>query len=133
MLRKLADADLRWVVPGGRTAPLPDPYAVNRALTQWLERHHGGDRIEAVRASGAVTRRLFGRSMPRISADYGPLLAMLDGVAAWSAPERAAMARMLTAKVAGDERDYVLGLVRHRRLLAALAALRGDAPRCMTA
>ncbi len=123
VLRKLADADLRWVAPGGRTAPLPDPYAVNRALTRWLDRHHAGDRIAAVQASRATTRRLFGRSLPEVNAAYGPLLAMLEGAAAWSARERAALAQLLKAKLEGDERGYALGLVRHRRLLAALAAL----------
>lgn len=123
VLRKLADADLRWVVPSGTTAPLPDPYTVNRALTRWIDRHHAGDRIAAVQASRAATRRLFGRALPEVNADYGPLLAMLEGVQAWPARDRVALGRMLTAKREGDERDYALGLVRHRRLLAALDRL----------
>ncbi len=123
VLRKLADADLRWVVPGGTTAPLPDPYSVNRALTRWIDRHHAGDRIAAVQASRAASRRLFGRAPPEVNAAYGPLLAMLEGVPAWPARDRVALGRMLTAKLEGDERDYALGLVRHRRLLAALDRL----------
>jgi hypothetical protein len=123
VLRKLADADLRWVVPRGRTAPLPDPYAVNRALTHWIGRHHDGDRLAAVAASGPATRRLFGRVLPKVNADYGPLLAMLDGARTWPPRDRAALARMLTAKLDGDERDYALGLARHTRVLSALAAL----------
>jgi hypothetical protein len=122
VLRKLAGADLRWVVPGGRTAPLPDPYAVNRALTRWIDRHYAGNRIAAVQASRTTIRRLFGRALPEVNAEYGPLLAMLEGASQWPARDRAALARMLTAKLEGDERDYALGLVRHRRLLAALAA-----------
>ena len=123
ILRKLADADLSWTVPGGRTTPLPDPYAVNRALTRWIDRHYAGDRLAAVNGSRATTRRLFGRAMSEVNADYGPLLAMLDGAHAWPAREREALARMLIAKLEGDERKYALGLARHRRLLAALAAL----------
>lgn len=123
ILRKLADADLSWTVPAGRTAPLPDPYAVNRALTRWLDRHYAGDRLAAVEGSRATTRRLFGRAMPEVNADYGPLLAMLDGAPGWPVRDRQALARLLTAKLEGDERNYALGLARHRRLLAALAAL----------
>jgi hypothetical protein len=126
VLRRLADSDLRWTVPGATTEPLADPYAVNHALTAFVEQTHGGDRVAAVRRTRASTARLLrghctAGETAAINATYGPLLAMLPGVREWPERDRAALARLLRAKLSGDERDYALGLARHTRFLRALA------------
>jgi hypothetical protein len=132
VLRRLADADLRWAIPGARTGALPDPYAVNRALSAHVERAFGGDRRAAVAASGRIVRRLFKGIAARgplesIRAAYGPLLDLLPDLAGWPEARRRRFAAMLLEKLRGDELGYARSLARNEPYLRALASLcRGD-------
>ncbi|MCX7892452.1 MAG: hypothetical protein N2544_08835 [Burkholderiales bacterium] len=125
-LRRLAEADLRWAVPGAGSLPTPDPYAVNRALSARIAREHAGDRAAAVAAARPRALALFAALVPRAESEaiaraFGPLLAMLGDVDRWTRPQRAALAALLTAKLSGDETRHARLVLRHRRFLDALA------------
>ncbi len=132
-LRRLADSDLRWSSRDPGALPVPDPYRVNRALTAFVRRVYRGDRAAAIAATRARTVNLFADVAPRpqaraIAQAFGPLLAMLGGLARWSADERRALARLLAEKLSGDEREHARMLRRHAPLLRALAAAAEAAP-----
>ncbi len=126
VLRRLAESDLRWTSRDASALPVPDPYAVNRALTAFVARAFGGDRAAAVAATEAAARKsLSGRGPPaaarRVARAFGPLVAMLGGVDRWPAAQRGALARLLAEKLEGDEAAYARRLLAHRAYLEALA------------
>jgi len=132
-LRRLADSDLRWSSRDPASLPLPDPYKVNRALSEFVAREYRGDRHAAIAGARAGTVALFkglaSKAEARAIADaFGPLLAMLHGIDRWPLAERRELARLLTHKLSGDEREHARLLLRHPALLRALARAADTAP-----
>jgi hypothetical protein len=133
ILRRLAEADLRWTRRHASALPIPDPYAVNRALTAFVARTFGGDRVAAVAATETPARKILsGRETParvqRVARAFGPLIAMLGGVDRWPTARRHALAFLLAEKLEGDEAAYACRLLGHRTYLEALARAAHGSP-----
>lgn len=128
ILKKLAHADLCWKPAEAGARPIPDPYAINRALAAWIAREHGGDRTAALRATRRATLALF-RGMAKSAAidavhrTYGPLLALMPEAHRWRESERRKLFECLRHKVAGSERAYNKSLLGLPRLVGAFERL----------
>lgn len=139
VLRRLARSALALDVrsaqggaPGADAAPAPDLARLGLALTKWVHREFGGDRIAALRwARRRVSRALdldldAWSDAERAGFDrLAPLVAMVPGLDRWLPAERAALGRVLRLKGGRRERDYAVGLGRLERLRAALNRLAG--------
>ncbi|MGE5160075.1 MAG: hypothetical protein ACM3O5_01080 [Betaproteobacteria bacterium] len=129
-LRALAEHHLFLDLDARDPAPLITPAAVGLAAARHLTRLAGSDRAVAVaRASADAMQRCGLASLNGFSADerrawdaWAPVLSMLP-LAQWSAGERERMVRLVRAKAAGSERDYVAGFAALPRLERALARL----------
>lgn len=104
-----------------------DPADASRAVTTAIRERFDGDRAAFL----AWMRERLGTALPgaeqrapRAFADLGPALALIEDVPDWSADEREAVARLLEAREAADERPYFRLLAENRKLAAALAGVR---------
>jgi hypothetical protein len=130
VLRALAQHHLFFDLDPRRPGPLVTPAAVGLAAAENLTRIAGSDRDEALatvkadalRALGLSSLRGFDAAERAAFTAWSPVLALLP-LQAWSEPERAALVRLVKAKAARSERDYVRAFEDVPRLAAALARL----------
>jgi hypothetical protein len=129
-LRALAEHHLFFDLDRRRPAPLIAPASVGLATARHLTRLAGGDRAAAVAQASAAALKMCGlRSLGGFSAaeraawaSWAPLLSMLP-LDAWTRAERIALVRLVRAKAAESERDYVRAFAELPCLEAALARL----------
>jgi len=126
-LRRLASAPLFWSAGRERADVLGRfPLArLGKAALRELARH-GSERACAAAALARLRlRRAPARGREELAAfeRWAPILCALPGVERWSAPERAALARVACLKGALDELAYVRALQSQRKLWRALCAL----------
>ncbi len=132
-LRRLATAPLYLDVPGARRSatrgyqPIaPDLASLGLAVTRCIGKRFNGDRARATRWANALLRRVC--DVPRgvvadsaRAAPFPPLalvVAQIPGLARWTRAERRALGAVLLAKTGPVERDFVVALARHTRLIA---------------
>jgi hypothetical protein len=128
LMRKLTGADLALDL-----APLPAEQRVEAgnlafAVSAWIARVHGGDREAAQRDSfERVRTALDVRDDERwpdgeraAFRSLSLVVGQIDGLAQWSAPDKAACVALMRAKGAADDRPYFLGLAAHPRLPSSL-------------
>jgi hypothetical protein len=109
---------------------------IGLAVTRYVAERFGADRERAARVCADEAAHLLGvdawRRLPageRVAWErWGPLVAVLRGVAAWSPAERRALAGVIRAKGGRRESDYVALFDRHTKLRAAVVALSRGAP-----
>ena len=129
-LRALAEHHLFLDLDARDPAPLVTPAAVGLAAARHLARLAGSDRAAAVaRASTDALQRCGLASLDGFSDEerrawtaWAPVLSMLP-LDRWSAAERAQLVRLVRAKAAASERDYVLGFAALPSLARALARI----------
>lgn len=129
-LRRLARGRLALILEEGDGAP-PDLPDIGLAVTGWIGREHGGDRLAAERA--AVTRVRRDLDVPRTANGPEPvarwftqlsvLVAMAPELGRDGARDRRALVSLMRAKGGPRERDYALRLQRHASFRRALHAI----------
>jgi hypothetical protein len=131
VLRALARG--RIALDVGGAAPdgdAPDAIGIGLEVTGALGERFGADRAAAERWALGRASRLLRCDPARLSpphrvmlARWSPIVALLPGLEGWPAVDRRSLLALIQAKAGPSERGYALRLGRHRRLLAALAAL----------
>jgi hypothetical protein len=104
---------------------------VGERIARLLSRRFGSDREEGLeRCSVEARRRLGVRTLRDWSADereawrrWGPLVALVPGIEAWSRNERREAVSVVKAKAGRRESDYVIAFDRHEKLRRSIAAL----------
>jgi hypothetical protein len=127
-LRRMTESDLELVLGG--SGPSPDSAALSRAVTNWIDSRHAGDRTAAeaaavrlvVAALGAGDPGSWRESERRALVALAPLLAQIADLRRWPAAERRRLCALVRAK-GGDEFRFQRLLATHRRLRGALAAI----------
>jgi hypothetical protein len=107
---------------------------VGVAVTKYVARRFGSDRERATAVCAGEAAALLGLRRfkdlepgPRLWFErWAPLVAILPGVARWSAADRRALARVIVAKGARRESDYVRHFDANTRLRQALRRLALD-------
>jgi len=129
-LRRLSRTEA-WFSLGAEPRRPIDLGALGMAESRYVASRFGGDRSRAVRASLATVRRALGIS--RLD-DWTPdqrraltvlalVLAMLPGLARWSAADRRRLVRFVRGKGAASESEAARLLARSRRLIEELRRL----------
>lgn len=131
LMRELTGADLALDL-----APLPAEQRVEAgslafAVSHWIARAHGGDREAAQRDSFERVRTALDvhgdeRWPEGERASFRSLclvVGLADGLAHWSAPDKAACVALMRAKGAADDRPYFLGLAAHPQLPSSLVRI----------
>lgn len=133
-LRRLAAAPLLLDVPG-ETCALPDTFRL-ADLARATARRFAASKL----TPGAFRARAARRAARALGLDpvapalrapleaLAPVLALLDDLASWPAPERTALADLVRAKAARDELRSARLSSRHDRLAAALVRTARPAP-----
>ena len=110
-----------------------DQFAVRNigfAVTRWMGEKFGGDgerfRAEAVRNLNRILGRTTSdwneRELPALG-DFAVTLSLAEDLLRWTDEEKLALVKIIRAKVAADERSYLLALQKHSRLRAAIIKL----------
>jgi hypothetical protein len=134
-MRKLVVAPLYWYA-GEERGDVLGLFPLGRVglrITEYLSRRFGGRRRDGMRVCGSEAMRFLGlRSMSGFSPGqreawrrWSPLVLCLPGLERWPVRDRRELARVVRAKGARRESEFVQRFDRHRRLRAALAELVG--------
>jgi hypothetical protein len=121
MLRRLARSDVVWHCDGLALENYRDDdvASVGRAVTQWIERRHAGDRAAAEEGSARRVARALG--VDRVPPKSAPIAALIPRLSQWTPVEKRRLAAVLRAKFGRGERDYVLALLRADRFRRFIA------------
>ena len=133
VLKRLARANVYYSLGRPRQAVIGE-LALDRiglAVTDGLARRFGSDRERGERVCAQEAGALLGvpdwRRLPsgerKAWLRWGPLVAVLPGVAAWPEADRRKLAEVVRAKGGRSEIDYVRRFDGHRRLRDALVRL----------
>lgn len=123
-----------YLTLGSRRDPLVGAPAMDRiglAVTEYVTARFGSDREQGTRICGDEAAQVLGlnawRRLPQAARvaweRWGPLVAVLPGVAGWPPADRRALAEVILAKGGTRESDFVALFDRHRALRRALFAL----------
>jgi hypothetical protein len=104
---------------------------VGERIARMLSRRFGADRERGLEQCATEARRRLGAGGLRGWSDdereawrrWGPLLAVVPGIAEWTRGERRGVVSIVRAKGGRRESDYVVAFDRHERLRRAVAAL----------
>jgi hypothetical protein len=131
VLRRLAGAEMEWMVPGAEVPPRYDALGVSSAVAATVTHLFGGDHAGAQRWAEAEVAAWLGVDPvgwpdPEREAFAGLalVLALVPGRRSWTRGERGALAAAVRAK-ATDEHEHIRRVRAHPRLLEGLAALAG--------
>jgi len=131
-LRRLAEDYLYFETAGARAPHWPSLDALGATIAARLAATAGADREAAVRECTDTAMRLLGAGRLRGASEraawarWAPIVAVLPGVARWSAADRRALARVISAKGGRSDDEYLARFDAHPRLGAALARLTGS-------
>jgi hypothetical protein len=131
-LARLADDYLYFETGGARAPHWPSLDALGARVSARLAARAGADRESAVRESVRAATRLLGGARVRGASErtawarWAPIVAVLPGVARWSATDRRALARVIAAKGGPADDEYLARFDAHPRLGAALRRLTGS-------
>jgi hypothetical protein len=121
-LRELARAHLYYAPQGGAPRRLPPVAAALERATARLAAGGGGPaasahcETQARRLTGLRTVVGFSRGERLLWQRWAPLLAAAPAIARWPAAERRALVRLVRAKGARDEREFLVRFAAHARL-----------------
>jgi len=127
-LRKLAAWPLFFDLDPLHPRPLPPLAAIGARVARDLARRCGADRERALNACGSEAMQRLGlRSLQGFTPDerlawtrWSPLVVTLQGLQGWSAAEKRALVRVIRAKGARREGDFVALFAAHPKLERSL-------------
>jgi len=131
-LARLAEDYLYFETAGARAPHWPSLDTLGASVAARLAAIAGADREAAVRDCTRAATRLLGAVPPRTAGEriawarWAPIVAVLPGVARWSAADRRALARVVSAKGGRSDDEYLARFDAHPRLGAALRRLTGS-------
>jgi hypothetical protein len=103
------------------------PMNVALAVSRHAETRHGGDRLAARAEAIARVSRIVKPPREGLAREaferLAPILALIPNLAAWTKRDREALARVIAAKAAPRERDYLEAAQAHTTLAGAILTL----------
>ena len=129
-LRQLAACDLRLDLSDNLDTLFGESWLaeIGRRITAAIAREPGQNRAKALAGMARRMAATLGIDLARWTsieragfAQFAPILAQVDDLASWAAPDRDALAHLCRARWAKTERDFVARTRAHDRLRTALA------------